>query len=214
MMKKIFGMFVCTLLIAGIGYAMIGRGQPLTYDVGVQSIDYPLFYLSSYTQPVQVTVKNYGTSSAASFMTEVKIDDGTNVFYDESVVVAYLPPGATNTLSFPDVSFSPPSVCRYHVTACTHLSGDANPANDCVTKTVYVDLTPPLKFFLRIGPFYIVFVRDDCSGLNHIDWTRNGNPWLPVQIVSGAGVWRCGIRFWLGSGPVTATVYDNCGNFA
>jgi len=61
----------------------------------------------------------------------------------------------------------------------------------------------------------ILVTRDTCSGLERVEWTRNGLPWSPTPefyTPSGTNQWRVKIRF--GFGTVTADVYDMAGNWA
>jgi hypothetical protein len=108
------------------------------HDVGVMSIDSPIGTVSSYTQPVIVTIKNYGQNPESDVPVEVEIGDGTLTIYDAFVAVTSIQPGETKTLYFPDITFSGGV---YYVTACTQLVGDVNPGNDCLTVTVN---TPPI----------------------------------------------------------------------
>ena len=78
-----------------------------------------------------------------------------------------------------------------------------------------VDTDPPIKHFFNLFFVKVLITKDSCSGLDKIEWTRNGNPWptTPEYISpSGTNQWRLKIRFGLGS--ATATVYDMAGNWA
>lgn len=78
-----------------------------------------------------------------------------------------------------------------------------------------VDTDPPIKHFFNLIFVKVLITKDHCSGLDKIEWTRNGNPWptTPEYISpSGTNQWRLKIRFGLGS--ATATVYDMAGNGA
>ena len=117
---------------------------PYFHDVGVESIDSPPICVKcNSTESVEVTVKNYGQYPERLFFVHVEISDGTSIFYDEyGAVTAWLQPDGTITLVFPSIYFDTEGV--YYVTACTQLSIDENPSNDCLTKTIYVDCTPPV----------------------------------------------------------------------
>jgi hypothetical protein len=94
-------------------------------DVGVQSIDAPVGMGNLAPVTPLATVRNYGTAQQ-SFPVNMTIGS-----YTSTKTVNNLAPGATQQVTFD--TWTPPGAGSYTVTACTQLSGDAQPANDCKT---------------------------------------------------------------------------------
>ena len=118
---------------------------PYLHDVGVVSIDSPTGNIvTSGTQPVIVTIKNYGQFPENNFFTEVEIGNGTTTVYDWlAAVTSWIQPGETKTLTFPDWTLLDSG--QYIVTACTMLDVDSHPSNDCLSEFIYlmIDTTLP-----------------------------------------------------------------------
>jgi hypothetical protein len=103
-------------------------GDPLANDVGVSSIEMAGFYEPGIVTPM-ATVKNFGTDTQ-SF--DVTMTIGA---YSSTKSVSGLAGGATQQVTFDDWNAGEGT---YTAEACTDLSGDENPANDCKTKAITV----------------------------------------------------------------------------
>ena len=107
---------------------------PYLHDVGVIEIISPTTG-PVQTYPVEVTVKNFGTYAETDVPVEVVIEKDGVPEYDDTAVVPNINPGESINVTFPSWTASEPG--EYQVTACTQLSVDTNPGNDCLTETVY-----------------------------------------------------------------------------
>jgi hypothetical protein len=97
-----------------------------TYSVDVTDIDPP-----GGTQAPKATIKNFG-SAAQTFTVNMTITGG----YTSTKTVTSLAAGATIQVTFDN--WTPTAGYPYVVNVCTQLSGDADPANDCMSKSVGV----------------------------------------------------------------------------
>ena len=143
MKKKMLGIFVCALLITATVLPVAGtvnfdKNNVKTYehDVGVTEIISPTSGpLQIY--PVSVKVKNYGSNSET---TDVQVDiiemPGGTPVYVELVEDVDIPVGQEVVVDFPD--WTPSETGEYQVTACTLLSGDENPENDCMSEAITI----------------------------------------------------------------------------
>ena len=117
---------------------------PYFHDVKVLSINSPVDDGPGQTLPVEVTIKNVGQYEECCFLTNVQIGEvvgsGVIVEYDDvEAFSSYIQPGETLDLTFDDwtpeaLAYGITQCIDYNVTACTEMSTDENPANDCVTE--------------------------------------------------------------------------------
>ncbi len=120
------------------------------HDVGAQRILAPLGAVDSGTvHTPRATVHNYGNRDETFPITFRITPLGGGPDYDQTIQ-ATLPPGATDTLSFPD--WTALVVGTYNTLCFTALAGDEKPANDTVADTVRV-LDPPKP---DVGPTRIL----------------------------------------------------------
>ncbi len=103
-------------------------GDAPANDVGVTSIDMATFYEPGMVTPM-ATVKNFGTDTQ-TFDVTLTIDG-----YSSTMNVAGLASGATEQVTFDDWNATEGS---FTAEACTDLSGDENPNNDCKTLGITV----------------------------------------------------------------------------
>jgi len=103
---------------------------PYDPDVGVQSIDAPVGLGNLALVTPLATVRNYGTNTI-SFPVNMTIGS-----YSSTKTVFNLAPGAYQQVTFD--TWSPTTGGTYTVTACTQLTGDKMPINDCKTKSVTI----------------------------------------------------------------------------
>ena len=89
---------------------------------------------------VEAWVKNFG-SQAVTFDVSCSIDG-----YASTVNVANLPAGDSTLVAFADWT-APVTPGTYTMTVITQLAGDANPANDTLSKDIYVTCVPVLCYF-------------------------------------------------------------------
>ena len=148
MKKKIIGILLCTLLIAGISNVVGIKSKTQIHDVGVENIISPVDG-PAQTLPVEIEVKNYGDFDEAGFPVNVKIGEivGPSVIneYDENENSPLISPGNSANILFP-VTWTPNFLAQhitgtkeYEVKACTQLPGDANSVNDCKTVIISLD---------------------------------------------------------------------------
>ncbi len=104
---------------------------PQAHDVGVAAIVAPSGQQSSSVDPM-VLVKNFGTNTE-SFQVNFQILSNTTPVYSESLSVAGLAAGDTQTVVLP--SWMPSMGELYNTVAWTNLAGDAVPANDTIRST-------------------------------------------------------------------------------
>ena len=75
MKRKIFGIFVCMLLILTSSSVMIVIGQPpYAHDVGVKDIISPTTGPGYEGIPIEVTLENFGTNDEHDVTIEVNIE--------------------------------------------------------------------------------------------------------------------------------------------
>ena len=114
---------------------------------------------------------------------------------------------------------------NYRVTAYTLLDDDNN-GNDIKSKdiTLRLDSIPPVIIKFKSKPWQIFGIclgivnrgraKDDCSGLDRVEWFKNGAPWPPATTFLP---WGRFLRIqWGGpcSNIITIRVYDKAGNWA
>jgi hypothetical protein len=103
-----------------------------TNDIGIQSILSPSSGIGLGDEVVTVRIKNFGTAAQSNFDISYSLDGGTPVM---ATITNSIAGGATYDYTFPGtVDLS--ALGEYDFEACTYLSGDENPGNDCKTKTV------------------------------------------------------------------------------
>ncbi|OYT12788.1 MAG: hypothetical protein B6I19_08530, partial [Bacteroidetes bacterium 4572_114] len=102
-------------------------------DVGVYSIIEPhTGYGLTATEPVTISIKNYGYNTQSDIPYDVSWNDG----YYESVFPGPLAPSETVEITLPVTADVSTYYFSYTFEACTYLDGDENPENDCRTKNV------------------------------------------------------------------------------
>ncbi|MEZ5147194.1 MAG: carboxypeptidase regulatory-like domain-containing protein [Bacteroidales bacterium] len=102
-------------------------------DIGVQSIVAPASGLNlTNAEAVTIMVKNYGTNPQSNFDVSFTFDGGTPVV--ESVSTT-LNSGETYEHTF-GTTVDLSAYGTYEIVACTDMTGDENPDNDCKTKMV------------------------------------------------------------------------------
>lgn len=225
---------VAILVLTTIGIVTTTMAQTNPGNVGVKSIDLPVDGFAGEYVPVQVTVKDYGSSTETTDVQVeiIKLPGGTPE-YAELVEDVTIPKDGEKVITFPDWTptdwGSPNYECQpvtYQVTAFTILEGDTDPGNDEKTKaiTLTLDSIPPvIKIFksrpiLPVGPCFGIWNRgrakDDCSGLDRVEWFENTNPLPPptTTFTPWGGFWR---MRWGGlcSDIITIRVYDKAGNW-
>ena len=105
---------------------------PNYHDVGVFSILSPKVNVSPVPVNVRCVVKNYG-GYGESFNVRCIIEDSTSTVFDQTQSAI------TTVWGYDSVnfgSFSPQNNCDYTVRFETQLTGDANPDNDTMSRTV------------------------------------------------------------------------------
>jgi hypothetical protein len=116
------------------GVEMGETGPPLTNDVGVLSISEPVSGIDlTATEPITIVIKNFGTATQSDIPYEVTWDGG-----NYSGTLASLAGQTTEEITLP-VTADLSAYGDYSFEACTSLSGDENPNNDCKSKTVTND---------------------------------------------------------------------------
>ena len=153
MKNKMLVIFACMLLIAIVVLpveGIINKNEVITYehDVGVTGIISPTGG-TLQIQEVEVAVKNYGNNSENDVPVNVVIEkDGGTVEYDETVLVD-IGYGATVNVLFPD--WMPSGNGSYTVTACTQLTGDEDPSNDCMSAEIIIGFKDELEMYIAGG---------------------------------------------------------------
>lgn len=102
-------------------------------DVGVVSIDAPETGTLSNSEPVTVTIFNYGQNSASNFPVTFQVDGGTVISETFTGTIAS---AATAQYTFTATANLGNVGQTYTIVAATNLSGDQDPSNDARTKTV------------------------------------------------------------------------------
>ncbi len=124
------------------GFAIPGEGITYTNDVGVSSIMSPVTGVElGNAEPVVIKIKNYGTASQSGFGWEVTWDGPTGAGSFSGTFSGTLAGGETAEITAGNADLS--TIGDYGFEACTSLSGDENPDNDCKTKVV-TNLEPSL----------------------------------------------------------------------
>ncbi|MCX8057323.1 MAG: choice-of-anchor J domain-containing protein [Ignavibacteria bacterium] len=106
---------------------------PVTLDAGISAINKPGSLETTLGTAPQIVVRNFGANPTGPFTATLTIQPGG---YSQTVNVSSLNSGASVTLDLPQ--WTPTSKGTYTVTAYTSLSGDLNPQNDTLRKTVVV----------------------------------------------------------------------------
>lgn len=109
-------------------------GQPADDDLGVTEIVAPVSGQGlTNDEDVTVTIKNFGAMAQSSFDVSYTVD-GANMVIE--TVSATVDPGMTYDYTFTQGADLSGMGQTYTIESCTQLSGDANPANDCMSKDV------------------------------------------------------------------------------
>lgn len=106
-------------------------GPPAGNDVGVQAITAPVSGELTSSEEVTIVVRNYGNTTQSDIPVFFEFD--SNIY--PGTVPGPIPFGSTETYTFPQtIDLSGPG--PFTIMACTDLTGDEDPANDCETVTV------------------------------------------------------------------------------
>jgi len=154
-MKKIIGIFVCMLMIVAAVLPVAGTMNNRQLDVGVDSITSPDDCIPIGCQSIAAIIKNYGGETADDIIVYAEIwelisDPNGTLVYQDTDTVTNLNPGITQLVTFDDYCFTVEG--QYMLVICTALSGDTNPANDCIDMFITVDGTPPVTTHLINPP--------------------------------------------------------------
>ena len=122
---------------------------PVAMDAGIASINKPKFIETTLGTAPQFVVKNFGANPTGAFQATFTIQPGG---YTQTVNVASLNSGESATFDLP--AWTPASPGAYQVVAYTSLSGDLNPQNDTLKKTVVVTQELPKDFVYDISALY------------------------------------------------------------
>ena len=198
------------------------------HDVGVDVINSPDSCISAGAQSIEAIVENLGTfpELALDATAEIKKDVIT-VWGPVTIsnIDLTVPLGGTQLLNFGSYTFIDEG--PYELTVCIPLAVDDFPANNCLTKTIIYDITPPEKLFyfciplgfgmLCFGIFNIGVVRDVLCGLEKVQWRVNTVPTGTPTALSGGNTWEL-IHWFRVGGPcsdsISAEVFDTAGNSA
>ena len=104
-----------------------------TNDVGVVSIDTPVDGGLSNSETVTVTVFNYGMNAASGFDVTYQVDGGTLV---TEAFVGTLASQTSTQHTFAATADLSTEGQTYTIQACTDLTGDEEPNNDCTSADV------------------------------------------------------------------------------
>lgn len=127
------------------------ENQTYNHDVGVFSINSPIYNGPAQTFPVEVTITNYGIYPECCFMTKIQIGEIVGStwiieYEDEIALPSYIDPGQFIDFTFPD--WTPDFLAEgitgtkdYKIEACTHLEDppDQDPTNDCKSVIITLD---------------------------------------------------------------------------
>lgn len=106
---------------------------PVALDAGVSAILQPGTIHTTLGTIPSIVVKNFGLNPTGTFQAHLMIEPGG---YHQLLNVSSLNSGEADTLEFP--AWTPPTKGTYQVLAYTTLSGDLNPQNDSLQKSVSV----------------------------------------------------------------------------
>jgi len=174
MKNKMLVIFACMLLIAIVVLpveGIINKNEVITYehDVGVTGIISPTGG-TLQIQEVEVAVKNYGNNSENDVPVNVVIEkDGGTVEYDETVLVD-IGYGATVNVLFPD--WMPSGNGSYTVTACTQLTGDEDPSNDCMSAEIIIGFKDEIEMYITGGlGATVIITNNGTETLTNLNWS-------------------------------------------
>ncbi len=112
----------------------MGNTTIFDIDVGVSSIVSPNSGVNlGSSEPVVIKIKNHGTNSVSNIPWSVNMTGQGSASFN-GTYSGSLAPGADVEISVGTVNLS--AYGTYNFEACTSLSGDQNPSNDCKTKPV------------------------------------------------------------------------------
>lgn len=115
---------------------VVGRFQiapNFTNDVGVIDITAPVDGTLTNSEPVTITIRNFGTASASNIPVSYNVDGGTAV---NEVFAGPLGPGLTANHTFATNADLSTEGQTYTINATTALVGDEDPANDPYSEDV------------------------------------------------------------------------------
>ncbi|NCU37224.1 T9SS type A sorting domain-containing protein, partial [Candidatus Falkowbacteria bacterium] len=121
----------------GLPFKIHGTGgQQFAKDVGISAIPQPVTGVNlTATEAIAVTIRNYGTNAQSSIPWSVNWDGPTGAGSATGTYAGTIAPGETATVNLTQTA-NLSTYGDYTFTACTALSGDENPANNCKEKTV------------------------------------------------------------------------------
>lgn len=122
---------------------------PVAMDAGVAAINKPGVLETTLGTTPQFVVKNFGANPTGAFQATFTIEPGG---YSQTVNVSSLNSGESVTIDLP--AWTPAAAGTYQVVAYTSLSGDLNPQNDTLKKTVSVTQELPKDFVYNLTTLY------------------------------------------------------------
>ncbi len=122
---------------------------PVAMDAGIASINKPKALETTLGTAPQFVVKNFGANPTGAFQATFTIQPGG---YSQTVNVSSLNSGESVTFDLP--GWTPASPGVYQVVAYTSLSGDLNPQNDTLRKTVVVTQELPKDFVHNVSQIF------------------------------------------------------------
>lgn len=123
------------------GYEIGNTGAAPANDIGIAAIPEPVSGILGTAEQIKVSVMNYGTAAQSNFTVSYKVNTGTTV---TETIAATVAGGASYQHTFTQtVDMSTPGG-NYMIKAWTNLTGDADPSNDTLSKTItnWVTTTP------------------------------------------------------------------------
>ncbi len=160
------------------GLELTQSGPLPAADVGIMAIVAPSTGVNlSNAETVTVTIKNYGTDPQSNFDVSYTLDGGMAV---TETITETINGGETLDHTFAtteDLS----AYGSYEFQACTALTGDENPNNDCKAKTVE-NLEPSLcaptySSGCSVGDGFTDFAVEEIQNLNNGCANLNGTGW-------------------------------------
>ena len=160
------------------GLELTQSGPLPTADVGIMAIVAPSTGVNlGNAETVTVTIKNYGTDPQSNFDVSYSLDGGVAV---TETITETINGGETLDHTFAtteDLS----AYGTYEFQACTALTGDENPNNDCKSKTVE-NLEPSLcapvySSGCSLGDGFTDFAVEEIQNLNNGCEDLNGTGW-------------------------------------
>ena len=105
----------------------------LSNDLGVTAITAPTNGGLGTTEQISVTIENFGTTTQSGCGISYQIDGGATV---TETVSSSIPAGGSVSYTFTQTADLSIAGQSYQIQACTVLTGDQDPSNDCKTSNV------------------------------------------------------------------------------